>query len=43
MTKLSQTTKDLLGGLLHYDPKQRTRLHALFENKYASETVAKHY
>lgn len=36
VAKLSQATKDLLGGLLHENPLQRTRLHALFENRYAS-------
>jgi serine/threonine protein kinase len=42
INKLSQQTKDLLAGMLHYDAKKRIKLQALFENKSASEAVAKH-
>lgn len=30
VNKFSQQTKDLLAGMLHYDPKQRTKLQELF-------------
>ena len=29
--------------MLHFDPKKRTKLTQLFENRFLSEQVAKHY
>lgn len=42
VAKLPYHIKDLLASMLHHDPKQRMKLQELFENRNASEAVAKH-
>lgn len=42
IAKFSNTTKELLAGLLHHNPTKRTKLADLFKDKNASEAVAKH-